>query len=129
MTPTELAIELVRAANVRDLEAATDLFHPTAELCFPRFAPRPVFRGGSELAEFFAWLDEAMPRQVIAVDRVSASGDAATVEFEITGTSSRGTHFDSVGVLVIDTREGRISSVRCYVDTADLGRILGEPAA
>ena len=125
MTPTELATELLRLANLREAEAAADLFVPGAEICFPRFAPRRVFRGGPEIQELFAWLVETLPVSTFAADRITAAGGSATVEFETAGRSLAGHEFDSSGALVIDTEGGLISAVRVYLDTADLGRILG----
>jgi ketosteroid isomerase-like protein len=124
MTPRELAIQLVRLVNERDVDAALALFHPRAELCFPRFAPRTVFRGGPELLEFFAWLTENLPVQTMATDRVVATDSTATVEFETAGRSQNGHDFDSTGVLVIDAHLGLIEAIRVYLDTADLARIL-----
>ena len=124
MTPAELATELLRLANLRDAEAAVDLFHPGAELHFPRFAPRRVFRGSPELQEFFAWLVETLPLSTFAADRITATPASATVEFETAGHSVAGHEFDNSGVLVIDADQGRITQVRVYLDTADLGRIL-----
>jgi ketosteroid isomerase-like protein len=125
MNATRLASELIRCVNERDLAAATTLFAPHAELCFPRFAPRRVFRGASELTEFFDWITDTLPLQTFAVDRVVGTETSAVVEFEVAGTSARGHDFDNVGALVVDAEGGLIRSVRAYVDTADLGRILG----
>ena len=124
MTPRELAIELMRRVNERDVDAALALFHPRAELCFPRFAPRTVYRGGPELLEFFAWLTENLPVHTVASDRVVATDTTVTVEFETAGTSQYGHDFDSIGVIVIDVRDSLIDAIRVYVDTADLARIL-----
>lgn len=124
MTPTELATELLRLANLRDVEAAVDLFVPGAELHFPRYAPRRVYRGDPELQEFFAWLSGILPRSTFAADRITASPTSAVVEFETTGVSAAGHAFDSSGALVLDTEDGRICAVRVYPDTADLARIL-----
>src|SRR5207302_6530059 len=66
MTPRVLAAELIRLVNERDADAAEALFAPSAELLFPRFAPRTVYRGGRELREFFSWLGEVLPQQVFA---------------------------------------------------------------
>jgi ketosteroid isomerase-like protein len=129
MNPHSLAIELVRVLNQRDPETALHLFLPDAEVCFPRFAPRSVFRGDDEIRELFAWLTARMPVQTLAVDRVSATDTTALVEFEITGVSDTGHEFDNVGALVVDSEQGRIARLRCYIDTADLGRILAQPIA
>lgn len=124
MTPTDLATELLRLANLRDTEAAVDLFVPGAELHFPRFAPRRVYRGDPQLQEFFAWVTGILPRSTFAADRITANADSAIVEFETAGVSAAGHEFDNSGALVIDTQDGRISAVRVYLDTADLARIL-----
>jgi ketosteroid isomerase-like protein len=129
MNPQSLAIELVRVLNQGDADTALHLFLPDAEVCFPRFAPRSVFRGDGELRELFAWLTARLPVQTLAVDRVSATETTALVEFEITGVSDTGHEFDNVGALVVDTEQGRIARLRCYIDTADLGRILAQPIA
>jgi ketosteroid isomerase-like protein len=128
MTPHDLAAELIRLLNQGDVDAAADLFAPGAELCFPRYAPRPVFRGEPELREFVAWMGQALPVRTLAVDRITATDTTAIVEFETAGTSSRGHEFDNVGVLVIDVAGGRITALRVHLDTADLGRILEQPA-
>jgi ketosteroid isomerase-like protein len=128
MTPHMLAIELARLVNERDLAAATALFTPDAEVCFPRYAPRAVFRG-AELEELYDWMVARMPVYTMAVDRITAGESSATVEFETTGVSDTGQAFDNVGAMVLDARGGLIASLRLYVDTADLGRILERSAA
>jgi ketosteroid isomerase-like protein len=125
MNATQLAADLVRCANERDVDAARALFSPHAELCFPRFTPRRVYRGDAELTEFFDWLTQMLPLQTFAVDRVVGTESTAVVEFEAAGTSAWGHEFDNVGAMVIDVADGLIASVRMYIDTADLGRILG----
>jgi ketosteroid isomerase-like protein len=125
MNATQLAAELMRHVNERDLPGAAELFASHAEICFPRFAPRRVFRGEAGLAEFFDWMTQTLPLQTFAVDRVVGTDTTAVVEFEVAGTSVRGHDFDNIGAIVVDCLDGRITSVRIYVDTADLGRILG----
>ena len=129
MNATQLASELIRCVNERDIDGAALLFAPHAELCFPRFAPRRVYRGVAELVEFFDWVTQAMPLQTFAVDRVVGTDASAVVEFEVAGTSLRGHDFDNIGAMVVDVDDGLIASVRVYVDTADLGRILGVAVA
>jgi ketosteroid isomerase-like protein len=124
MTARDLAVELLRRANLRDVDAALELFHPRAELCFPRFAPRTVYRGGPELVEFFGWLTENLPVQTLAATRVTATDTSATIEFETMGRSQRGHDFDGTGVMIVDSRDGLIEAVRVYIDTADLARVL-----
>jgi ketosteroid isomerase-like protein len=125
MTSTkDLAALLVQCVNEGNVDAAAALFAPDAELFFPRFAPRAVFRGDGQLREFMGWLTAALPRQTLAVDRIAATNGTATLEFEIAGTSSQGHDFDNTGVLVIDVAEGRICALRVYLDTADLARVL-----
>jgi ketosteroid isomerase-like protein len=128
MTSRELAAELVRRLNQSDLDGAAALFAPDAELIFPRYAPRSVFRGEPQLREFVAWLTEVLPTHTLAVDRVTATDTSATLEFETAGVSNRGIDFDNTGVLVVDTADDRIVALRVYLDTADLGRILDIPS-
>lgn len=124
MTPHDLAAELVRRLNERDVDTAAALFHPDAELWFPRCAPRTLFRGEPQLREFVAWLTDALPTQTVAVDRITATDTTATVEFETAGRSRAGRDFDNVGVFVLDVADGRIRALRVHLDTADLARIL-----
>jgi len=124
MTSKTLALQLMRLLNEGDLDGAAALFAPDAELCFPRFAPRRVFRGDAELREFVGWLTAVLPLHTLAVDRVTSSGDSATLEFETAGTSRAGHDFDNTGVLVVDARDGLIRALRVYLDTADLARVL-----
>ncbi len=128
MTPKDIAAQLVRLLNQGDVDGAAALFAPDAELVFPG-APRAVYRGERQLREFVGWLSNALPRQTLAVDRISATELSATLEFETAGTSSRGHAFDNTGVLVIDVAAGRICALRAYLDTADLARILEAPVA
>src|SRR5258708_14368272 len=76
MTPHMLAIDLARLVNERDLAAAKALFTPDAEVCFPRYAPRTVFRGG-ELEELYDWMVARIPVYTMAVDRITASEPSA----------------------------------------------------
>jgi ketosteroid isomerase-like protein len=129
MTYKDLAALLVRCLNEGNVDGAAALFAPDAELFFPRFAPRTVFRGEPQLREFVAWLTTALPRQTLAVDRITATDGSATLEFETAGMSNQGHEFDNTGVLVIDVADGRICALRVYLDTADLGRILNAQVA
>jgi ketosteroid isomerase-like protein len=129
MTIKDLAALLVRCLNEGDVDGAAALFAPDAELCFPRFAPRAVYRGERELREFVRWLTEALPQRTLAVDRITATDSTATLEFETAGISSQGIAFDNTGVLVIDVAGGGISALRVYLDTADLARVLEVPVA
>ena len=124
MTSKTLALQLVRLLNEGDVEGAAALFAPDAELCFPRYAPRAVFRGEPQLREFVGWLTAVLPSYTLAVDRISATDQTATLEFETAGTSSTGHDFDNTGVIVVDARDGHIAALRVYLDTADLARIL-----
>lgn len=126
MTSKTLALQLVRLLNEGDVETAATLFAPDAELFFPRYAPRAVFRGEAQLREFVGWLTTVLPQHTLAVDRVSATDATATLEFETAGTSSTGHDFDNSGAIVVDTRDGRITALRVYLDTADLARVLDE---
>jgi ketosteroid isomerase-like protein len=129
-TPKDLATQLVRLINHGDIDGAAALFAPDAELFFPRYAPRTVFRGERQLREFVGWLRQALPAQTLAVGRATATEGSVTLEFETAGTSSQGHAFDNTGVLVLDVRDGRICALRVYLDTADLARILEvEPVA
>jgi ketosteroid isomerase-like protein len=129
MTTKDIAARLVRCLNEGDVDGAAALFAPDAELFFPRYAPRAVYRGERELRDFVRWLSEALPQRTLAVDRIAATDSTATLEFETAGISSQGIAFDNTGVLVIDVAGGGISALRVYLDTADLGRILSLPAA
>jgi ketosteroid isomerase-like protein len=124
MTSKDLALQLIRLLNERDVDGAVALFAPDAELCFPRYAPRTVFRGDAQLREFIAWLTAAVPSHTMAIDRVTATDASATLEFETAGTSSAGHDFDNTGVMVVDVRGGLIQALRVYLDTADLARVL-----
>jgi ketosteroid isomerase-like protein len=124
MTSKTLALQLVRLLNEGDVEGAAALFAPDAELCFPRYAPRAVFRGEPQLREFVGWLTTVLPTYTLAVDRISATEHTATLEFETAGISLTGHDFDNTGVIVVDARDGLISALRVYLDTADLARVL-----
>jgi ketosteroid isomerase-like protein len=111
MTPTtDLAVELLRRVNQREVEAAAALFHPAAELYFPRYAPRNVYRG-AELLEFLDWLTETFPVSTFAIDRLTPGETGVTVEFEVAGTSRAGHEFDATGALVLDVHDGLIAAV------------------
>jgi ketosteroid isomerase-like protein len=129
MTPKDIAAELLRRLNQGDIDGAAGLFAPDAELVFPRYAPRAVYRGEAQLREFVAWLAVALPHRTLAAGRISATEHSATVEFETAGVSSQGIEFDNTGVLVVDVAGGRIAALRAYVDTADLARVLEAPVA
>jgi ketosteroid isomerase-like protein len=129
MTPKDIAALLVRCLNEGNVDSTAALFAPDAELFFPRYAPRAVYRGEAQLREFVGWLAEALPRRTLAVGRISATERSATVEFETAGVSSLGIEFDNTGVLVVDVAGGRIAALRVYLDTADLARVLEAPVA
>ncbi len=124
MNAERLARQLVQLLNEGDVDGASALFSPDAELCFPRYAPRTVYRGEAQLREFVAWLTASLPRHTLAVGRAGGTDDSATLEFETAGTSRAGRDFDNTGVMVVDAAGDRIVAVRVYLDTADLARIL-----
>jgi ketosteroid isomerase-like protein len=96
MTPGQVAVELMRRLNQRDVDGAVALLAPDAELFVPRHAPRTVYRGPG-LRDVHAWLVDAYPTSTFAIQRVTAGETGATVEFEAAGTSRGGQRVDTTG--------------------------------
>lgn len=114
MTPSQVAVELMRRLNQREVDGVAALFAPDAELFVPRLAPRTVYRGPG-LREFHAWLVDAHPSSTFAVHRVTAGQTGATVEFEAAGTARAGQRVDTTGALVLDVEAGLIRTARVYL--------------
>src|SRR5258706_11236197 len=104
MTTKDLAALLVRCLNEGDVDGAAALFAPDAELCFPRFAPRPVYRGERELRDFVGSLAEALPQRTVPVGRIAATDSTATAELETAGISSQRIAFANTRDPCIDLR-------------------------
>jgi hypothetical protein len=58
------------------------------------------------------------------VKRVLADGDAVAVEWTTRATTSAGASYENDYAFVFEVREGRISAVREYFDTAKAHRLL-----
>ncbi|HEX6487849.1 MAG TPA: nuclear transport factor 2 family protein [Candidatus Dormibacteraeota bacterium] len=117
MQPEDLALATVQAINDRDRKQLDKLALEDIQLFFP---PGMVFYGRQGLTDFFNELERRVPDLTLAAREVLSGDNFAVVEWESSGADT-----ESMGCLVLKTRDGMVSRARLYLDTAHWQRLGG----
>lgn len=120
------------ALGRHDLTAAVEFLDPEI---IEEISGVGIFRGPSEVREFFAGLMAAVPDLEVIVDRTTTEDDRVAVQWRFQGTFSGGPLFNGVqptggrlelrGCDVIEVANGRIVRNTAYQDGIELARGLG----
>jgi steroid delta-isomerase-like uncharacterized protein len=130
--PAQRARESFEALNRHDLSDAESWWGPDS---VDHFMPVGEFRGTEAIREYFAGLFAAVPDFRLEVERITAEGEVATVQWHATGTFTgapflgiepTGRSIDMRGVDVMEWDEqGRIKRNTIYYDGAEFARQVG----
>jgi steroid delta-isomerase-like uncharacterized protein len=129
--PEQVARSYFEAVGAGDVEAAVDHWHPDG---IEDVVPVAVFRGKEGVREFLSGTVAAIPDQELTVQRVTAAGSVAVVEWRLRGTFSgapfqgidpTGAHIELRGVDCLEVEDGLIRRNTAYYDGADFARAIG----
>jgi ketosteroid isomerase-like protein len=112
--PRAVMERLTAAQNTHDLEGMLACFHEDYRSEQPQF-PARTFEGISQVRANWSALLEAVADFHAEVLRSAVDGQTVFVEVHWTGTKADGTSLDERGVIVLGTRDDRISWGRLYV--------------
>ncbi len=117
----ELARRLIELFNRRDIAGIKEITVENAEIVPMRAAlERTVYRGTTAVDDFFAASDESWEQVRMHVDEVSEHGDRVLAIGGLSGRAREtGMEIDSPMGWVVTFGEGKIASVRTYVNFAD----------
>ncbi|HVY44269.1 MAG TPA: ester cyclase [Minicystis sp.] len=130
-SPESVARRLFELLNRRDLDALAELQHPDVVDDFVVLRPA---RGRAEVRAFFEALFAAFPDFHLEIERVTATGDTAVVQWRSTGTFT-GAPFEGVhangkrveirGVDCMVFEDGRLRHNTIYYDGMSFARAIG----
>lgn len=133
MSATDVVRSYFDALNRHDLDAAAAQLDPEV---VEEITGVGVYRGPTEVREFFGGLMKAVPDLEVITDRFTSEGDTVAVQWRMQGTFSGGPLFNGVqatggrfelrGCDVIEVSpEGKITRNSAYQDGIELARTLG----
>jgi ketosteroid isomerase-like protein len=116
--PRALVDRLTAAQNAHDLEGMLACFHEDYRSEQPQF-PARTFQGIDQVRANWSALLDAMPDFHAEVLRSAVDDDVVFVEVHWTGTRTDDTPLEERGVIILGTRDDRISWGRLYVDEVE----------
>jgi ketosteroid isomerase-like protein len=139
----EAAERLVAAVNARDLDAYLDCCTHDIQLRTPWAAVEGTYEGREAIRRFFADLDDALPDFQLSIESAEAVGPARVLVLlrpSVSGRASgipvaamRGGVPDASGAgdlrtaTILDFTDGKIASVRVFLDRAEAVEAAGLP--
>jgi ketosteroid isomerase-like protein len=130
----ELVLDLLDTMGRGDLERLHDELlaeDATWTLVAPSLGAKPL-EGRRAIVDFFAGANQVFeggggPK--ITIHRVVAEGDAVAVEASGTGPLVNGNTYDNRYHFAFDTRDGRVTAVREYMDSLHVVNVMPPPPA
>ena len=113
--------QIVASYNAHDTDALTALYQPDISYWS---AIGGTQHGVEAVRAHIEHLHEVLPDEQMAPLVVVTDGDVAVVEFESTGTSPGGDSYRIEFTEVFEIRDGRVASIKVYLDTADAERVM-----
>jgi uncharacterized protein (TIGR02246 family) len=112
---------IVEAYNAKDADAVASLYHPDARYWS---ALGDWQEGLDSIKAHIEELHRLLPDEQMAIKALMAGDDIAVVEFESTGTAPSGSRYSLEFTEVIELREGKIATVKVYLDPEEVERIM-----
>jgi len=114
---------LVEAYNVKDAQRLSDFYHTDARYW-------SVLEGWVEglpaIRAHIEQLHQLLPDEQMSVSEIVTDGDLAVVEFASSGSAPvSGKPYSILFTEVIELRDGRIWSVKVYLDPDDISAVTG----
>lgn len=113
---------IVAAYNAKDAEGLAALYHPDARYWS---ALGDWQEGVDAIREHIEELHRLLPDEQMSVKAMVAGEDIAVVEFESNGTAPAGSPYTLEFTEVIELRDGKIATVKVYLDPEEVERIMG----
>jgi uncharacterized protein (TIGR02246 family) len=114
--------ELVRAYNAKNRKAIAALYHEDARY----WSALGDWQDGlSEILSHIEDLHRKLPDEKMEVKALATDGESVVVEFASTGTAPSGAPYELEFTEVIELVEGKIRTVKVYLDPAEVEQIFG----
>ncbi len=127
--PASVVIRYVEAVQAGDLDTARDCFAEDATWDYPGDLPLSGMWRGREaiIGDFLGGMHALLePGSWVGIELTSivSQGDQAVAEWTSRGTARGGARYHNRCAGVFTVRDGKISSVREYLDTQHVARVL-----
>jgi len=113
---------IITAYNKRDTVALAALYQP--EITYWS-ALDGTQKGIDRVLAHVDFLHETLPDEQMRAKTVVTDGDLVVVEFESTGTNPVGRPYTIEFTEVYELRDGRVASIKVYLDPEDIERAMG----
>jgi uncharacterized protein (TIGR02246 family) len=113
---------MVEAYNAKDADAIAALYHPDARYWS---ALGDWQEGLPAIREHIEELHRLLPNEQMSIQALVGGDDVAVVEFRSTGTAPSGAPYTLDFTEVVELRDGKIATVKVYLDPEEVERIMG----
>src|SRR5437588_12292788 len=114
-SPPALIERLQQAINLHDLDALAACFHPDFRSEQP-IHPDRAFRGREQMRKNWAQIFSMVPDIAADVLRTAVDGNTIWTEWDLHGTSVRGTPAHTAMVTIAGVEDGQIVWMRLYLE-------------
>ncbi len=116
-----LVARLVAAYNAKDADSLAELYRPDARY----WSALGDWREGlPAIRAHIEDLHRELPDEQMTVKALVTDGEAVVVEFVSSGTAPSGNRYEIEFTEVIQLAEGKIASVKVYLDPEEVHRIM-----
>ena len=116
-----LVATLVEAYNAKDRDTIADLYREDSQY----WSTLGDWQNGRPaILSHIEELHRRLPDEQMAVKALATDGDAVVVEFVSTGTNPAGQPYELEFTEVIDLVDGKIASVKVYLDPDEVAQIM-----
>lgn len=116
-----LVARLVAAYNAKDADSLADLYHPDARYWS---ALGEWQEGLPAIRAHVEELHRELPDEEMTIKALITDGEAVVVEFVSSGTAPSGNSYEIEFTEVIELVDGKIASVKVYLDPEEVHRIM-----
>lgn len=117
----EMVDTIVSAYNAKDADTLAALYHPDARYWS---ALGDWQEGLPSIREHIEELHRILPDEQMETLMVATDGDTAVAEFRSTGTAPSGNRYQLEFTEVIELLDGKIATVKVYLDPEEVERAL-----
>jgi ketosteroid isomerase-like protein len=116
--PAAAVERLLEAINAHDLEAMVACFADDYVNEWPAH-PQRGFQGSAQVRRNWSQIFAGVPDLQARLPRIAVDGDTVWTEWDMSGTRSDGTAFLMRGVAIFGVADGRLASVRFYLEPVE----------
>ncbi len=118
----DVVTRIVEAYNSKDADALAALYQPDARYWS---ALDDWQEGITAIRSHIEDLHRKLPDEQMSIDAVMTDGDVVVAEFTSAGTSPASLPYRISFTEVIELRDGKIASVKVYLDPDEVATIMG----